>query len=152
MINTVFLEKEEFEYKNFKIIKPEYSLKQQIISSKHRMFCDLINMNMRVGCKNFYFSDGSVYLKESNQFYNMEHIVHKTDLILPKDIHINDWIVLLYEQQTTAKLVSYEKITPIKIYGNGRRIMGLDEPLICDMPFMSLRLTFLGDIEGWVVT
>jgi hypothetical protein len=30
--------------------------------------------------------------------------------------------------------------------------MGLDEPLLCDMPFMSLRLTFLGDVDGWVIT
>ena len=62
-----------------------------------------------------------------------------------------DFVILFYEQSTSAAIVSFDKLTRIKLYGNGNRIMGLDEPLVCDMPFMSLKLVFGGDIDGWII-
>lgn len=100
----------------------------------------------------FSFSSGAVELKYPNTLYCLEHLPANTDLLLPKSPNLQDWVVLFYEQTTLATKVSREKLTKIKIRGNGKRIMGLDEHLVCDMPFMSLRLTFLGDMDGWVVS
>jgi len=150
MFQTIFLKDENTSYKNFEILNTKNIPKNNI--ANFRIYNDVKKRNMRIACENFYFSDGSVYLKAPNELYVLEHITHKTDLILPRDIQINDWVVFIYDQKTSLTEVSHDKITPIKIHGNGRRIMGLDEPLICDMPFMSLRLSFLGDIDGWVVT
>ena len=69
-----------------------------------------------------------------------------------KNIQLFDWVSLFYEQTTALTKLSNEALTKINIRGNGNRIMGLDEPLYCDMPFISLRLTFLGDVDGWVIT
>lgn len=113
-----------------------------VTKSIEKKTCD-INM--------FFFSDGSVELKKTNTLYCLEHVPLNTDIILPQKPQFLDYIVLFYEQTTTIVSVSTEKITKIKIRGNGERIMGLDEALICDMAFMSLRLVYGGPIDGWVI-
>lgn len=99
----------------------------------------------------FSVSSGRVEL-HSNQIFNMEHICGNVDVVLPKVKKHMEWIVLWYNQDNTIYNVSHDSHSKIKIYGNGSRIMGLDEPMICDMPFMSLRLTYVNDIDGWIVT
>lgn len=151
MIKTVFLNLEEEGVKVFNslnvfdVTKHKLNAKNRI-KILHEISNETKNINM------FFFSDGSVELKQCNQIYCLEHIPYNTDLLLPKKPNLMDWVLLFYEQTTTAIDVSFDKITKIKLRGNGNRIMGLNENLICDMPFMSLRMTFLGDTDGWVVT
>jgi hypothetical protein len=153
MLGTTFLKNETSEYKEFSLELPKYLLSKKFIPAKINFYNEVINKRQgRIGCQNFSFSSGSVHLNNVNHVYSLEHIPHNTDLILPKNIKLTDWVVLHYEQTTTINFVSNDKKTPIKIRGNGNRIMGLDEPLICDMSFQTLRLTFLGEIDGWVVT
>lgn len=100
-------------------------------------------------------SSGNVYLPFTNRLYCIEHLPYHSDIVLPKALNILDWVVLFYEQTTLALNVSreYGQRQTFKLYSTDKqRIMGLDEPLNCDMPFMSLRLTFLGDIDGWAVS
>lgn len=129
----------------------ELSSKRIDYEVRKKTFLDIFHKTVW-GVNLFYFSKGGVELKQTNQLYCLEHIPHNTDLILPKNPNLHDWIVLFYEQTTIALDVSFDRLTKIKIRGNGKRIMGFDEPLICDMPFISLRLTFMGDIDGWVVS
>jgi hypothetical protein len=100
----------------------------------------------------FLFSNGDVQLREANQIYVLEHIPVTADLILPKPGKLMDWVLFIHDQGDLIDRMTIDKYTKITLRGNGKRIMGYDEPLICDMPFMSLRLTFLNEIEGWVVT
>lgn len=99
----------------------------------------------------FEFTKGGVELKETNFIYDMELLPERTDLVLPKNPNLNDWVLLWYNQDTISNNFYNEVKQNIKIYGNGRRIMGYDEPLLCDVAFLTLRLTFIGNIEGWVV-
>jgi hypothetical protein len=151
MLRTVFLKEEELGIKVFNSLNV-FNLTKNKLKTKERIkiASEISVMSRRVDM--FLFNDGSVELKKCNQIYCLEHIPYNTDMLLPKKPNLMDWVLLYYEQTTAALDVSYEKITRIKLRGNGNRIMGLDEHLVCDMPFMSLRLTFLGDVDGWVVT
>ena len=149
---TIFLNNEDGIKKDFRIFRPEYIRGSKFDDAKSRLIQDVDALNGFISCPNFYFSDGSVHLTKPNTVYSMEYIPHNTDLILPKDIQLCDWVALFYEQTTTLEVLTGDRLTKINIRGNGKRIMGLDEPLLCDMPFMSLRLTFLGDVDGWVIT
>lgn len=151
MIKTVFLTQEDDGSKTFNSLNVFDLTKNKLkINERIKIVSDISNKAKNIDM--FFFSDGSVELKKCNQIYCLEHIPHNTDMILPKKPNLMDWVLLYYEQTTTVLNVSYDKPTKINLRGNGNRIMGLDEKLICDMPFMSLRLTFLGDIDGWVVT
>lgn len=150
MIKTTFLTNEDYNFKEFRSISSSYIQNEKFYDFKQKFFTEIFEKTRQIDL--FYINKGDVFLKQVNQIYCLDYIPYNSDVILPKDIQLNDWIVLHYEQTTSATQVSQEKITKINIRGNGRRIMGLDEPLLCDMPFMALRLTFLGDIDGWVVT
>lgn len=95
---------------------------------------------------------GYYRLPKCNEIYNLHHIPGNVDVILPKPQVYLDWIVLWYHQDQTIFQVSFEKHSCLKLYSNGERVMGLNEPMICDIPFMSLRLTYVGPVQGWVVT
>lgn len=150
MIKTTFLTNEGNNFKEFKLIKPEYYSKNKFNNFKNKFINDVFTSNLNFNL--FHIERGEIFLKQTNQIYCLDFIPYSSDIILPKHIQLNDWIILYYEQTTSATCVSNDKITKIKIHGNGHRIMGFDEPLLCDMPFMTLRMTFLGDIDGWVVT
>jgi hypothetical protein len=152
MFGTTLLKKEDYNFKEFSTDRPNYTKQRKFDKAKIRLISDVQAMNGFISCPNFYFSDGSVYLQSPNTVYSLEYIPYNTDLILPKNIQLFDWISLFYEQTTALTKLSNEALTKINIRGNGNRIMGLDEPLYCDMPFISLRLTFLGDVDGWVIT
>lgn len=151
MFRTVFLTDEDYNFKEFNSLNV-VSLSSKKISKNisQKVFNDLIVKSKFV--ENFYFSNGQVELKFLDNVYCLEHIPVNTDLILPKDPKTANWVLLYYNQTDIIYRVSYDKKTPIKIRGNGRRIMGLDEPLLCDLPFMSLKLTYLDNNTGWVVT
>lgn len=151
MIQTVFLNQQEEGIKFFNS-RNLFDLTEKRLNKNNRIKIARNVIKKTNSINMFFFSDGSVELSKCNEIYCLEHIPYNTDMILPKTPRLMDWILLYYEQTTVAVNVSHERITRIKLRGNGNRIMGLDEPLVCDMPFMSLRLTFLGDIDGWVVT
>lgn len=150
MFNTVFLENEDENSKTFSRLNVNQHASKVLNYDQKKVFLEKIgDAAGRIGL--FFFSDGSYEIKRVNQIYCLEHVPLNTDLLLPKYPKLMDWVVLYYEQTTIITKVSGEKITKIKLNGNGNRIMGLDEPLLCDMAFMSLRLCFMGSIEGWVV-
>lgn len=99
----------------------------------------------------YFFNQMNVELK-SNQVYCLEHVGVNADLVLPKNPKKDDWVLLYYEPTTMYQKVSFDVKRNITIYGNKKRIMGYDEPLICDMEFSSLRLSFIDDIIGWMVS
>ena len=152
MFGTTLLKKEDYNFKEFSTDRPDYTKQAKFSKAKKRLLSDIQQLNGFITCPNFHFSDGSVYLKAPNTVYSLEYIPYNTDLILPNNIQLFDWVSLFYEQTTAFSKLSHEALTKINIRGNGHRIMGLDEPLICDLPFISLRLTFLGDVDGWVIT
>ena len=152
MINTMFLVNQ--------ISEKDKTFSSSIVSeltSKVLEKKDKIKINTEVAhttrnIQSFSISKGKVYLGRANQIFCLEHMQGNVDIVLPKPENILDWIVLWYDQDKTIFNVSYEKHSKIKLYGNGKKIMGFDEPLICDIPFMTLRLTFVNDIDGWIVT
>lgn len=155
MFKTQFLTKEDTGFKQFKSLNVfDLTSKKISLDSRKQVFAEIQHnlFSSRAFCN---ISKGALNLPFANQIYFMEYLPHNCDLILPKAININDWVVLSYDQTTMALDITLEKSRKqtFKLYStNSQRIMGLDEPLVCDMPFMSLRLTFLGDIDGWVVT
>ena len=157
MFRTQFLFDENEGIKGFSGLNV-FSLSSKRVTPliRRKVFNDItsggFNSKTAVGIQMFSFSNGSVELKKTNELYCLEHLPLSTDLLLPKNPKLMDWVVLFYEQTTILDNVSHDRLTKIKIRGNGQRIMGLDEHLLCDMPFMSLRLVFLGDIDGWVVS
>lgn len=152
MINTVFLSDQSLESKSF--VRPYSIMKtasEKISFNDRQKIFNEVTYDNKV-FKNFVISLGKVYLNNANEIYSLEHIPGNADIVLPKANRILDWVVLWYDQDRAIANVSFERHSKLKIYGNGARIMGYDEPLVCDMPFMSLRLTYLSDSEGWVVT
>lgn len=100
----------------------------------------------------FTFTKGSLELPTVNTVYNLEFVELNTDLILPKSPKPDDWVVIYYDNMVIIDQVSFDTKTPIKIYGNRNRIMGLDEALICDMPFMALRFQYVDLALGWILS
>ena len=86
-----------------------------------------------------------------NHTYNIAHFVGNIDLILPQPNNYFDWVGLWYHQDDVISKVRYETVCKIKIHGDGNRIMGYDEPMLCDIPFMSLKLTYINPVDGWVI-
>lgn len=153
MINTMFLlDKEDNETnKSFNALN-SYSLSSKRLSSSNRVKVNQEIVLKTLNTESFRISEGKINLHKANEIYCLEHIPGNVDVVLPKTKRLLDWVVLWYDQDRVIFNVSHEKHSKIKIYGNGSRIMGLDEPLLCDMPFMSLRLTYVNDIDGWIVT
>lgn len=100
----------------------------------------------------FDLSEGMITIKKPNSIISLQYIEGNIDVVLPEASKLFDWVLLLYDQDNLIYNVSIFNKSKIKIHGNGKRIMGLDEPMICDMAFMSLRLTYVNDIDGWIVT
>jgi len=100
----------------------------------------------------FSIDNGMVDLDDVNFLYNLDYIPYKSDLRLPKDPQPGDWISLYYNQEDMALKLNFDQTTMIKIHGRGNRIMGYDEPLVCDMQFSSLKLLFVDTTQGWVLS
>jgi hypothetical protein len=150
MINTVFLENEDEYSKTFSRLNvSEKTFKFLNYNQKKVLLKNIGDVARNIGT--FYFSEGFYELSETNKIYHLEHIPYNTDLYLPKYPKFLDWVAMYYNQDIVIHKVSNDRITKIKIFGNGNRVMGLDESLLCDMAFMSLRLCFMGPIDGWVV-
>lgn len=150
MFNTLLLSEEDHNVRTYSRMNV-FELSSNVLSyrKKRKILSELSQKTNQINL--FFFSDGTVELTKPNELYCLEHIPENTDLILPKNPNLMDFVVLFYEQSTSAAIVSFDKLTRIKLYGNRNRIMGLDEPLVCDMPFMSLKLVFGGDIDGWII-
>ena len=101
----------------------------------------------------FVWSQGCINLPKTNEFYWIpEYEKNITiDVVLPPDPKMHDWVVLFYNLTSVAGEVTMEDPLRMKLISK-HRLMGLDEPMLCDIPFSSLRLTFVGDIDGWIVT
>jgi len=92
-----------------------------------------------------------VEIASLNCTYNISHYTGNVDLVLPKPSTPFDWVGLWFHQDDIISKVRWETQCNLKIYGNGNRIMGYDEPMICDIPFASLRLTFVNPLDGWII-
>lgn len=82
----------------------------------------------------------------ANQIFYLPH--DKYDFLLPKNPNHGDWVVFWRDPMS----VSWDNFAPVRIWGNGSRIMQCDEPLICDIPFLSIRLNYINPDYGWVLT
>ena len=130
------------------------------LTAKNRFFMvrDLTSKTRNL--HDFNPASDKVHLYETNEIYHLVHILSRpsnkradnVDIVLPKVKNITDWVVLFYDQDQSIYSVFDDNFSKIKLYGNGSRIMGYDEPLICDVPFMSLRLTYVNDVDGWIIT
>lgn len=151
MIGTVFLTDQSDVSKTFNSSNV-LELSSRRLTNEQRSSIHSSAASKTLSTNSFKISTGRVDLYQSNQIFNLEHVPGNVDIVLPKVKNLLDWVVLWYDQDRTIFNVSYDKHSKVKIYGNGARIMGLDEAMVCDMPFMSLRLTFVNDIDGWIVT
>jgi len=150
MYKTVFLVGEDGNSKTFNSLNT-YNLSSKRVSHNDRLgIIKDINEKSRHNI-NFSFSAGMFEIPAPNHIYLLEHNSYKKDILMPKNPKPLDWVLLYYEQTTTIFKVSEDIKTKLTIYGNGQRMMGYDEPLYCDMEFLSLRLTFINDIDGWIV-
>ena len=154
MFNTVLLTGENEYSRDYSTAPVKNFLKEKSVLKPAMKFKTQVEESRRVfGHENFRFSDGKVFLTRSNDIYWLEHVKENRDIVLPKDPKFLDWVTLYHEQHTIAlHLTSNNKRGDIKIYGEGSRIMGYDEPLVCDMDFLSLKFIYVNDIEGWVIT
>jgi hypothetical protein len=77
----------------------------------------------------------------------------RKEIILPEPSARYNWVVFEHGMSDLVELGNYE-FYPIfiKCIKNKHKIMGCYEPLICDIPFAALRLTYLDDTVGWVLT
>lgn len=150
MIKTTFLTNEDYNFKEFRSISSSYAQNEKFYDFKQKFFTEVFEKTRQIDL--FYIKKGEVFLRKVNQIYCLDYLPYNADIVLPKPENIHDWVVLHYEQTTSSTVLSLERKGAIKIRGGGKRIMGLDEHLVCDMQFLSLRLTFLGDVDGWVVT
>lgn len=75
------------------------------------------------------------------------------EIILPEPSARYNWVVFEHGMSDLVRF-GEEDFSPIVIrcIKNKHKIMGSYEPLICDIPFASLRLTYLDDTVGWVLT
>ena len=95
---------------------------------------------------------GQVHLKQTKVIYYLDYLKDSRHIVLPKNPEFLDWIGMYHEQNAAClNMTNYNKQN-VTVYGNGQRIMGYDEPLICDIEFLALKLTFTGDLNGWVIT
>ena len=128
----------------------EHANKRLTLTNRFKMVKDLSNKTASL--LKFDIEKRKAYLTKSNEIFHLTHVPGNVDLVLPKVEKINDWVVLFYDQDQSIFNVFNETHSKIKVYGNGERIMGYDEPMICDIPFMSLRLTYVNKPDGWIIT
>ena len=122
------------------------------LSLKDR-FTMVKDLNCKTGSlKYFDATKNKVYLDKPNEIFHLNHVIGNVDIVLPKPEKFTDWVLLFYDQDQSIFNIAHETHSKIKIYGNGERIMGYDEPMICDIPFMSLRLTYVNKPDGWIIT
>lgn len=154
MLNTVLLVGEQEHSRDYSASPVKNVLKEKNIITPQMEFKTTIEQAERArNHESFRFSDGKVFLERTNDIYWLEHLKDTRDIVLPKNPKFLDWVTLYHEQHTIALyLTKTNKRGNIKIYGEGSRIMGYDEPLVCDMDFLSLKFIYVNDIEGWVIT
>lgn len=151
MIQTTFLIDEQDGSKKFNSLNV-YNITKSAFNYTNRKIQYNNILSKTRGCQDFSFNKGETFLKKSNEIYYIDYTDINADLVLPRSPSALDWILLIYEPHILGRDLTIDDIGKIKIYGNGSRIMGLDEPLICDMKFMSLRLTFINPTDGWIIT
>jgi len=154
MFNTVLLIGEQEHSRDYSAHPVNSFIKDKnIITPKMKLKTDVEQSVRTSNHESFNFSAGKVFLTRVNDIYWIEHLKDTRDIVLPKNPKFLDWITLYHEQHTIALyLTKNNKRGNITIYGEGSRIMGYDEPLVCDMDFLSLKLIYVNDIEGWVIT
>lgn len=76
-----------------------------------------------------------------------------TEYALPANPNPTDTVLFFIDPMITDNMVNitFDGFPKVKIYRNGSRIMGMEENLVCDAPFYSLRLTFYTPDEGWII-
>lgn len=146
MFNTVFLKDEDDFSKAYK----SKTITTQKINKKY-LASSIVDSALNWRFDYFSFSSGRVELHKTNFIYFLEYMPEKSDIVLPKNPNLMDWVLLCYSSSDMAFNLNFDRITQMKIYGNKNRIMGFDEPLTCDMQFSSLRFSFAGDIDGWII-
>lgn len=153
MLKTILLTHEDDVSKTFSYDAVD-SLVSGVIgrSIKQKVVPDIMQKTMRTNM--FFFRNGDIELKRCNEVYAIDFVQESTDLILPKAPSIHDWVLLHYGPTIIAKSISNQshQNPRIKISGNGERIMGYDEPLICDVAFSSLRFIYLDKSNGWAIS
>ena len=148
---TLMVDQYEDHYKTFSHLDiAKKSSKRLTLPNRFNMVRDLSSKTMSL--VRFDVPNTQSHLVKANEIFHLTHVVGNVNLVLPKASQINDWVVLFYDQDQVLRDVETEAHSRIKVYGNGERIMGYDEPMICDIPFMSLRLTYVNKIDGWIIT
>ena len=101
-----------------------------------------------------YISKGANHLPFVNQIYYLEFLPRSNiELVLPKPNKMLDWVVLHLGTTESFSKINLDNKPKIKVLTKDNdRIMGFNEPLHCDIPFMSLRLTYTDHSNGWVIT
>jgi hypothetical protein len=151
MYKTIFLTDEDYNFKELNSLNVKY-LSFEKVSKKIPEKKIHNEITKKTFHSNFFsFSQGNVYLNQLDHVYILEFMPHSSDIILPKNPKTSNWIVLFYSQLDIIHNISYDKKTPILLRGNGQKIMGLNEPLLCDIPFVSLKLVYLDNFSGWVI-
>lgn len=150
MLRTVLLEDENENVKTFSFSR-NMKTASLISGSNKQNILNSIHKETRSKDHTLYRTDGVIELKNSNSVYMLSFLSVSTDIVLPKSPKPMDYVVLTYDPTDVAQVISKDNLTKIKLYGNGKNIMGLNEYMKCDVPFYTLRLVFVDDAYGWVI-
>ena len=152
MINTLFLHQQYDTHDKSFAHNGIKELAAKRISKQQQNILDRVSSMKLFNISQFGISSGKTYIQHPNTIHNLEYVTGNVDIVLPKAEKAFNWVVIMYNSDQMIYDLSVDDFSKIKIHGNGSRIMGLDEPLTCDVPFSALRLTFIDDIDGWVIT
>lgn len=135
-MNTVILSDHTYDYKEFFKLNTTSLYNKKIYHKNNVFLCESINV---------------IHVLPNS-------IVHvtpfsETDYELPLNPKIGDSVLFFIDPFfiPNNKNIHFDSFPKIKIYRNGKRIMGLEEHLICDRPFQSLRLSFYTEEDGWII-
>lgn len=134
-MNTTLLNKQNYDYKQF-ISLDINAVYNKKIYKKNNFFHE--------------YSYNKIYIQPNTLIVITNF--SETEYELPKSPNVGDSILFYVDPLVMFNCdINFDSFPKIKIYRNGKRIMGLNEHLICDRPFQSLKLSFYTEEDGWII-
>ena len=104
MIKTTFLTKEDDHSKEFRSLSLSYAQNEKFSDFRQKFLSEIFTKTRQIDL--FSIKKGEVFLKNTNQIYCLDYLPYNSDIILPKPETLHDWIVLYYDQTTSATVLS----------------------------------------------
>lgn len=87
-----------------------------------------------------------------NVINTLDYDIDYQELYIPPPSKIGDWVCLMYKYGSGIMKLSLGCTRPLKLVPHNKNyIMGMKEPLNCDIDFITLKLTYINHSDGWVI-